>query len=75
MHEHPLYMFDMCQYNRVRDLSIKDRRTIFADMRRHSEDALTATRFLPKHGMFLGEMCTYHVLLDIAKRKRETTKP
>ena len=67
---HTLYVLDMTAYATVGNLSIKDRRNIFSDMRRFEEGQLAPSLFLPKWGLFSGELCTSHVLLDIFKRKR-----
>ena len=68
--DHSAYIHDMGIFREVSQLSVRDRRAIFANMRQLSPGELTATRFFPQHGMFTGEIALVHVLMDIQKRRK-----
>lgn len=57
-------------YDYVRNISIKDKRKIFADMRTASIE-LTADTLFPLYGLVAGEFATFAVLTENSRSKKE----
>ena len=69
-HEHsrlhyPAWKTSACTYTTVTQLTVKQKRKIFAMLR---ADACNRETLLVRHGINLGEFCTMHILHEHAKK-------